>query len=189
MAATAGGIVAATVSSNEIKALVVIEVDTLEGDDTIYVRSTAENVITTVTGGLGNDTIEVLGDVTAEIFTNDLLGYYSVIGHDSSSDDSNYSDIGIPGLDVLIVDPNAGQLVDITESADHTRVLEGGRAARHLVDELERAVQKLGKIKKIESRNIPGQSTLTIEMRSTVPGDALPHPRRCPGPGNGPGRL
>ena len=41
-------------------------------------------------------------------------------------------------------------------------------------DELERAVQKLGKIKKIESRNIPGQSTLTIEMRSTVPGTALP---------------
>ena len=41
-------------------------------------------------------------------------------------------------------------------------------------DELERAVQKLGKIKKIESRNIPGQSTLSIEMRSTVPGTALP---------------
>ena len=41
-------------------------------------------------------------------------------------------------------------------------------------DELERAVQKLGKIKRIESRNIPGQSTLTIEMRSTVPGTALP---------------
>ena len=41
-------------------------------------------------------------------------------------------------------------------------------------DELERAVQKLGKIKKIESRNVPGQSTLSIEMRSTVPGDSLP---------------
>ena len=41
-------------------------------------------------------------------------------------------------------------------------------------DELERAVQKLGKIKKIESRNIPGQSTITVEMRSTVPGEALP---------------
>ncbi|KPK55037.1 MAG: hypothetical protein AMJ63_01155 [Myxococcales bacterium SG8_38_1] len=41
-------------------------------------------------------------------------------------------------------------------------------------DELERAVQKLGKIKKIESRNIPGQSTITVEMRSTVPGDSLP---------------
>ncbi len=41
-------------------------------------------------------------------------------------------------------------------------------------DELERAVQQLGKIKKIESRNIPGQSTLSIEMRSTVPGKSLP---------------
>jgi multidrug efflux pump subunit AcrB len=41
-------------------------------------------------------------------------------------------------------------------------------------DELERAIQKLGKIKKIESRNIPGQSTITVEMRSTVPGAALP---------------
>ena len=41
-------------------------------------------------------------------------------------------------------------------------------------DELELAIQKLGKIKKIESRNIPGQSTITVEMRSTVPGTALP---------------
>ncbi|MEM8609693.1 MAG: efflux RND transporter permease subunit [Myxococcota bacterium] len=41
-------------------------------------------------------------------------------------------------------------------------------------DELELAVQKLGKIKKIESRNIPGLSTISVEMRSTVPGSALP---------------
>jgi len=41
-------------------------------------------------------------------------------------------------------------------------------------DELELAIQKLGKIKKIESRNIPGTSTITVEMRSTVPGKALP---------------
>lgn len=41
-------------------------------------------------------------------------------------------------------------------------------------DELERAIQQLGKIKRIESRNIPGQSTITVEMRSTVPGEALP---------------
>lgn len=41
-------------------------------------------------------------------------------------------------------------------------------------DELELAIQKLGKIKRIESRNIPGQSTITVEMRSTVPGSALP---------------
>jgi multidrug efflux pump subunit AcrB len=41
-------------------------------------------------------------------------------------------------------------------------------------DELELAIQKLGKIKKIESRNVPGKSTITVEMRSTVPGEALP---------------
>ncbi len=41
-------------------------------------------------------------------------------------------------------------------------------------DELELAIQKLGKIKRLESRNIPGQSTITVEMRSNVPGEALP---------------
>jgi hypothetical protein len=38
-----------------------VEVDTLEGDDNIFVRSTNEGVVTTITGGLGNDTIEILG--------------------------------------------------------------------------------------------------------------------------------
>ncbi len=41
-------------------------------------------------------------------------------------------------------------------------------------DELELAIQKLGKIKKIESRNIPGKSTITVEMRSTVSSAELP---------------
>ena len=41
-------------------------------------------------------------------------------------------------------------------------------------DELELAIQKLGKIKRIESRNVPGLSTITVEMRSTVPSEALP---------------
>jgi multidrug efflux pump subunit AcrB len=41
-------------------------------------------------------------------------------------------------------------------------------------DELELAIQKLGKIKRIESRNLPGMSTITVEMRSTVPSEALP---------------
>ncbi|UCF45672.1 MAG: efflux RND transporter permease subunit, partial [Myxococcales bacterium] len=41
-------------------------------------------------------------------------------------------------------------------------------------DELELAIQKLGKIKRIESRNITGQSTITVEMRSTVKSEELP---------------
>ncbi|MGB7477056.1 MAG: efflux RND transporter permease subunit, partial [Polyangiales bacterium] len=41
-------------------------------------------------------------------------------------------------------------------------------------DELELAIQKLGKIKRIESRNVPGMSTITVEMRSTVKSKELP---------------
>ena len=41
-------------------------------------------------------------------------------------------------------------------------------------DELELAIQKLGKIKKIETRNTPGKSNISVEMRSTVPGKVLP---------------
>ncbi|MEH6608559.1 MAG: matrixin family metalloprotease [Halioglobus sp.] len=44
-----------------------VELDTLEGDDDIYVRSTNAAVVTTVIGGLGNDTISVAGDITQEI--------------------------------------------------------------------------------------------------------------------------
>ncbi|NDV63154.1 LEPR-XLL domain-containing protein [Puniceicoccales bacterium CK1056] len=103
-----------------------VEVDTLEGDDNIFVRSTGEGVVTTVTGGVGSDTIEVLGDVTGEIFTNDLFGQYSIIGHNSDGADFDYSDIGMPGLEVLVIDPGSGQLVDITEPDSFTRVGEGG---------------------------------------------------------------
>ena len=41
----------------------VLEIDALEGDDTIDVLSTAPGVATRVIGGLGNDTINVAGDV------------------------------------------------------------------------------------------------------------------------------
>ena len=35
-------------------------------------------------------------------------------------------------------------------------------------DELELAIQKLGKIKRLESRNTPGQSTITVGMRCNL---------------------
>jgi len=41
-------------------------------------------------------------------------------------------------------------------------------------NEIELAIQQLGKIKKIESRNTPGKSVISVEMRSTVPSKALP---------------
>ena len=36
-------------------------------------------------------------------------------------------------------------------------------------DELELAVQKLSQLDEVESRNVPGLSTLTVSMKSTVP--------------------
>ena len=41
-------------------------------------------------------------------------------------------------------------------------------------DELELAVQKLSQLDVVESRNVPGLSTLTVSMKSTVPGKELP---------------
>lgn len=41
-------------------------------------------------------------------------------------------------------------------------------------DKLELAVQKLGQLDDVESRNVPGLSTLTVTIKSTVPGKALP---------------
>ena len=43
-----------------------IEVDGLEGDDEFFIQSTEFGVAYRVIGGLGSDTINVTGDVTAE---------------------------------------------------------------------------------------------------------------------------
>ena len=40
-------------------------------------------------------------------------------------------------------------------------------------DPLEEAVQKMGKVKEIKSRSIRGRSTLEVEMKSDVIGDAV----------------
>ena len=44
-----------------------MEVDGLEGDDTFYVLSTNDEVVTTLIGGLGSDTFNVAGDVTLPV--------------------------------------------------------------------------------------------------------------------------
>ena len=44
-----------------------LELDTLEGDDNIFIQSTNAEVVTTVIGGLGNDTFSVAGDITETI--------------------------------------------------------------------------------------------------------------------------
>ena len=55
-----------TVSYATIEAL---EVDTLEGDDTIDVIGTAAGISTRVIGGLGSDIVDVTGDVFPDVVT------------------------------------------------------------------------------------------------------------------------
>ena len=106
-----------------------VTLDTLEGDDTIFVLGTSPNVVTTVIGGLGNDRIEVLGDVTEIIRSNDLLGGSSSIGHAvGAGSDPLYQGIGVDGLRVRVLDPAAGELISFTESGGKTRVAEAGTA-------------------------------------------------------------
>jgi hypothetical protein len=63
----------------------VLEIDALEGDDTIDVLSTSPGVATRVIGGLGNDTMNVAGDVTGDVFALDIEGTSSTINHAVSS--------------------------------------------------------------------------------------------------------
>src|SRR5204862_105553 len=49
----------------------VLEVDTLEGDDTIDVLSTPPGVVTRVIGGLGSDQVNVAGDVNGDAVSQD----------------------------------------------------------------------------------------------------------------------
>jgi len=82
------------------------ELDALEGDDTIYLLGTSGEIITTVTGGLGNDTIQVMGDVTNPIISSDLLGRSGVITHGMSSDDAAFGNAGVNGVAVNVLSPS-----------------------------------------------------------------------------------
>lgn len=74
------------------------KVDGLEGDDTFYVASTAANMVLTIIGGLGSDTINVAGDVTQEIVALEVEGTSSVVNHSSASTDPAYNEIFVRGL-------------------------------------------------------------------------------------------
>src|SRR5260221_10153738 len=59
----------------------VLEIDALEGDDTIDVLSTQPGVATRVIGGLRKDPIDVAGGVTGDVFSLDIEGTSGTINH------------------------------------------------------------------------------------------------------------
>ena len=103
-----------------------VQVDGVEGDDDFFVLSTASDVMTTVVGGLGSDTVNVGGDVTQTIASRELEGFSGIINHSiGSAVDASYDQLLAPGIDLNIGTLDQGQVL-IIESDKKTVVRELG---------------------------------------------------------------
>ncbi|WP_417374531.1 beta strand repeat-containing protein, partial [Glutamicibacter protophormiae] len=98
-----------------------VEVDALQGDDTIDVLSTAPGVVTRVLGGLGSDTINVAGDVVGDVVSRDVNGSHSTINQLVGSTDPAYDDITSAGVNVSVARPDQGAVL-IAETGGFTDV-------------------------------------------------------------------
>ncbi len=103
----------------------VLEIDTLEGDDTIDVLSTKPGILTRVIGGLGSDVINVAGDVTGDVVSRDIEGTSGTINHNVTSEDVDYDGLLVDGIDLSVARPGQGQVI-ISETGGFTEVFEGG---------------------------------------------------------------
>src|SRR5207302_7726284 len=103
----------------------VLEVDALEGDDTIDVLSTQPGMAVRVIGGLGNDVINVAGDVAGDVVSRDINGTSSTINQRISTSDGAYNGLLADGIDLSVARPNQGQVV-VEETEGFSAVREGG---------------------------------------------------------------
>jgi Ca2+-binding RTX toxin-like protein len=109
------------------------ELDALEGDDTIYVISTNEKMVTTVIGGLGSDTINIMGDVVERIVSNDLLGRSGLITHGVLTGDAGYLNAGVNGVSTSVISASGGSLVSISPLGNPLRVSEDGLISSYFI--------------------------------------------------------
>ncbi len=104
-----------------------LEVDGAEGDDRFYVQSTSEKFITRISGGLGNDTFSMSGDVPP-VVSNDLLGHSGIIKHSievGGDDGAGYAaGFKIDGVSANVADDDE-PAIRITQSGGGTAVIEG----------------------------------------------------------------
>jgi hypothetical protein len=107
------------------------EVDGLEGDDTFYVISTSGKIATTIIGGLGNDTINVGGDVMTDIVSLEVEGTSAIVNHSVLSDDEDYNEVFVDGVQLNIASATWG-IVEIDDS-DMGVLSEGGAEGFYLV--------------------------------------------------------
>jgi len=114
--------------------------DALEGDDSIYILGTQAGLVTSVVGGLGSDTIDIMGDVLTTIVSNDLSGASSQVDHDTSSTDPDYDQLGVNGVAVNVLSADAGSLVNIDTSAGPLVVTENGTTASYFISLVDPAL-------------------------------------------------
>src|SRR5690606_35044249 len=81
-----------------------IEVDGMEGEVHFLLLSTAEGVITTIIGGLGNDTFDIGGDVTKTIVASSVEGRSGFINHAMLSEDPAFNGMFAEGIRLNIAD-------------------------------------------------------------------------------------
>lgn len=107
-----------------------LKVDGAEGDDSFFIQSTNENILTQVVGGLGSDTFHVADGVERSVVSNDLLGHSGLIFHDVESDDPFYQGPENTGITADGVSANVGDAdeagIVVSQSNGFTRVAEGG---------------------------------------------------------------
>ncbi len=111
----------------------VIEIDALEGDDTIDVLSTPPGVAVRVIGGDGSNQINVAGDVNGNVYSQDIDGTSSTINNDVLTQDQLYQDLVIPGVALSVAQGSQGAVI-VTENAGGTVVQENGSGYIGTVD-------------------------------------------------------
>ena len=96
-----------------------VTIDTLEGDDTIYVESTPVNVVTTINGGAGDDKIIVGGDITQQVVANSTQGASSVTDNAVTSADPAYNGVFVAGIPVTVAGAGAAIISQPPQSVVH----------------------------------------------------------------------
>ncbi|MBT7430865.1 MAG: calcium-binding protein, partial [Ilumatobacter sp.] len=109
------------------------ELDTLEGNDTIYVLGTKAGLVTTVIGGLGDDRIDLVGDVLDPIVSDDGLGRSGIITHAAASTALDYDSVGVDGIGLNIVSPESLR-VNLAPTGAPLLVSENGEQSSYFIN-------------------------------------------------------
>ena len=100
-----------------------LRVDCAEGDDRVYVESTSEKVSTEILGGLGNDTVNLSGEMPP-VVSNDLRGHNGIITNGVESTDSRFQGTKAAGISAHVADNDEPGLVFV-QTGGTTRITEG----------------------------------------------------------------